>query len=65
MKFVSGMVVSSLWTARVDCVTWSSVAFACVFTIPKMMPWSSAGASSLGDCVNIASASTPITTQAV
>ena len=48
----------------VDCSTCSRVEFEGVFTTPKMTPWSSAGANSLADCMNISTASTENTAHA-
>ncbi len=64
VNLVSGICSSSLFTARVDWVTCSMVELEGVLTTPKITPWSSAGASSLGDCANIASASRLTTAQA-
>ena len=59
----SGTLTASLWIMRVDGMIWSSVELAGDSRIPKMIPWSSAGASSFADCPNISKARTPITTQ--
>ncbi len=52
------------FTSRVEKTTWSRVELAGVLTIPKMTPWSSVGASSLGDWVNMRKASTLTTPHA-
>ena len=59
----SGVAITTRLISRVECVTWSSVEFAGVFTMPKMTPWSSAGASSLGAMLNMATASKLTTAQ--
>ena len=60
----SGMERRSLLITFVDCSTCSRVEFEGVFTTPKMTPWSSAGANSLADCMNISTASTENTAHA-
>jgi hypothetical protein len=60
----SGSPITAWLTARVEGMTWSMVEFAGVFTMPKMTPGSSAGASSLGANWNMARTSTVMTAQA-
>ncbi len=52
-------------TTVVEATTRSSVASDGVLTMPKITPWSSTGASSLGDWLNISSASSATAPQAV
>ncbi len=63
VKLVSGISMSTRFTSRVDWATWSRVELDGVFTIPKITPWSSTGASSRGDWKNMARASSEITAQ--
>jgi len=60
----SGVVSRASLMRLVECITWSRVALAGVFTTPKMTPWSSVGASSLGAWVNMNRASALTTAQA-
>ena len=65
VNLVSGMAITVRFTSRVERATWSRVELDGVLTMPKMTPWSSTGASSRGDCRNMATARTEIRPQAV
>ncbi len=64
VKPASGIDITARFTAWVDGMSWSSVEFGGVSTIPKMTPWSSVGASSRGAWENMTSASTLTTAHA-
>ncbi len=53
VKSVSGSLRKTRLASEVKMRFWSRVEFADASTIPKMTPWSSRGASSLADIMNI------------